>query len=80
LNQSQREDLTVPTDRRTRFDDKLFVALLLLPAVFAGARFLESQSQMDQIALRGRLSVVILARAPASNELAAGQTSIVHRF
>jgi len=70
----------VLTDRRTRLDDKLFVALLLLPAVFAGARFLESRSQMDLIALHGRLPAVILASAPASNELAAGQTSIVHRF
>lgn len=67
-------------DRRTRFDDKLFVALLLLPALFAGARYLESKSQMDQIALHNRLPAVVLAKAPASTEVTAAKASIVHRF
>jgi hypothetical protein len=31
-------------------DDLLFVIVLLLPAVFAGARYLESDRQMTQIA------------------------------
>ena len=67
-------------DRRTRFDDQLFVALLLLPAIFAGARFLESKSQIDQIALHSRLPAVVLAKAPASTHVAGAQASIVHRF
>jgi hypothetical protein len=70
----------VLTDRRTRFDDVLFVALLLLPAVFAGSRYLQSKSQMDQIALRSRPPATILAKAPASAPGAGADTSIVHRF
>lgn len=37
-------------DRSGNKDDWLFVIALLLPAVFAGARFLESDRQMTQIA------------------------------
>jgi hypothetical protein len=70
--------LTVFTDRHTRFDDKLCVALLLLPAIFAGARYLESRAQMDQIGLHCRLPATILAKAPS--QLVATNASIVHRF
>ncbi len=66
-------------DRRTRFDDKLFVALIILPAIFAGARYLDSKSQMDQIALQNKHPAVMVAKAstPAPVTDAA---SIVHRF
>jgi hypothetical protein len=71
----------VLNDRRTRLEDQLFIALLLIPAIFAGARFLESKSQMEQIALHNRLPVAILAKAPAPTQLVdAAVTSIVHRF
>ena len=66
------------TDRRTRSDDKLFLILLLVPALFAGARFLETKSQMDQIALQNKPPVTIVAKASSSTEVMA--TSIVHRF
>jgi hypothetical protein len=66
------------TDRRTRSDDKLFLILLLVPALFAGARFLETKSQMDQIALQNKPPVTIVAKASTSTEVMA--TSIVHRF
>ena len=67
-------------DRRTRHDDKLFVLLLLLPVIFAGARYLESKSQMDQIALQSKPPVTALAKASTSAPLTAASTSIVHRF
>jgi hypothetical protein len=66
------------TDRRTRSDDKLFLVLLVVPALFAGARFLETKSQMDQIALQNKPPVTIVAKASTSTEVMA--TSIVHRF
>ena len=66
------------TDRRTRSDDKLFLILLVVPAVFAGARFFETKSQMDQIALQNKPPVTIVAKASSSTEVMA--TSIVHRF
>jgi hypothetical protein len=66
------------TDRRTRSDDKLFLVLLIVPALFAGARFLETRSQMDQIALQNKPPVTIVAKASTSTEVMA--TSIVHRF
>ena len=66
------------TDRRTRSDDKLLLALLVVPALFAGARFLETKSQMDQIALQNKPPVTIVAKASTSTEVMA--TSIVHRF
>ena len=66
------------TDRRTRSDDKLFLVLLVVPALFAGARFLETKSQMDQIALQNKPPVTVVAKASTSTEVMA--TSIVHRF
>lgn len=68
------------TDRRTRFDDYLFVAVLLLPVVFAGSRYLESASRMNQIATRNAVPATILAKSLASAQLGAANTSIVHRF
>ena len=65
-------------DRRTRFDDKLFLALLIVPAIFAGARYLESKSQMDQIALQNKPAVTIVANASSPTQAKAA--AIVHRF
>jgi hypothetical protein len=70
----------VLNDRRTRFDDLLFAALLVIPALFAGSRYLDSKSEMDQIALRSKLPAPMLATSAASTQLAAARTSIVHRF
>jgi hypothetical protein len=70
----------VLTDRRIRFEDLLFVALLLLPTVFAAARYLQSKSQMELIALHNRLPAVMLAKASAANSWTDANTSIVHRF
>jgi len=68
-------------DRRTRFDDKLFLVLLILPALFAGARFLESKSEMDQIALQNnKQPVVMVAKASTPTPLTDKAAGIVHRF
>jgi hypothetical protein len=67
-------------DRRTSFDDKLFIALLIVPAIFAGARYLESKSQMDQIALQNKQPVVMVAKAAATAPATNTAAGIVHRF
>jgi hypothetical protein len=67
-------------DRRTRFDDKLFLALLIVPAIFAGARYLESKSQMDQIALQNKAPAVMVAKAAAPAPVTETAAGIVHRF
>jgi hypothetical protein len=52
---------------RSHREDALFVIALLVPAVFAGARHLESDRQMDQIAqARSQAAVVVFeTHAPA---------------
>ena len=45
-------------------DDLLFVIALLLPAVFAAARYLESERQMDQIAQTQSQSAPLVAERP----------------
>jgi hypothetical protein len=68
-------------DRRTRFDDKLFLVLLILPALVAGARFLESKSEMDQIALQNnKQPVLMVAKASTPTPLTDKAAGIVHRF
>ena len=68
-------------DRRTRFDDKLFLVLLIVPALFAGARYLDSKSEMDQIALqKSKQSVVMVAKASTPSPLTDKAAGIVHRF
>jgi hypothetical protein len=67
------------SDRRTRHDDKLFVALIAIPAIFAGVRYFESKSQMDQIALQNKPPVVAVAKVPAPPQAMAA-TASVHRF
>jgi hypothetical protein len=66
------------SDRRTRHDDKLFLVLLAVPAIFAGARFFETKSQMDQIALQSKPAVTIVANASSPTQAKAA--AIVHRF
>jgi hypothetical protein len=70
----------VYTDRRTRYDDKLFLALILIPAMFAGARYLESKSRMDQIALQNKPPVAAVAKVPAPAPGMIAAASPVHRF
>ena len=68
-------------DRRTRFDDKLFLVLLIVPALFAGARYLESKSEMNQIALQNsKQPVVMVAKASTPAPLTDKAAGIVHRF
>jgi hypothetical protein len=49
------------TDRR--IEDKLFLVLIAVPALFAAARFVDTKAQMDQIALQAKAPVVLIARA-----------------
>ena len=68
-------------ERCTRFDDKLFLVLLIVPAIFAGARYLESKSQMDQIALQNKQQpAVMVAKAPPAAGVPQTAAGIVHRF
>ncbi len=68
-------------DRRTSFDDKLFLVLLILPAVFAGARYLESKTEMDQIAaLQNKQPAVMVAKASTPTPVTETAAGIVHRF
>jgi hypothetical protein len=68
-------------------EDKLFLALIVLPVLVAGARFLESKAEMDQIALANKPPVVAQAAAPvvvADDSRPAAplfaSRSTVHRF
>jgi len=36
--------------RRSRYDDTLFIAVLVIPAIVAGTCYLQSESRIDQIA------------------------------
>jgi uncharacterized membrane protein affecting hemolysin expression len=49
-------------NRRSHREDVLFVIALLVPALFAGARYLESDHQMTQIA-QARAQVTLVASA-----------------
>jgi hypothetical protein len=61
------------TDRRST-EDKLFLVLLAVPALFAAARFLDSKSEMDQIALQSKAPVVQVARSAAPVQTIAANT------
>jgi len=50
---------------RGRTEDKLFIVLIAVPVLFAAARFLDTKSQMDQIALQNKAPVVLVAKASA---------------
>jgi hypothetical protein len=60
-NRDRRKDLTMFTDRRSFIDDRLFLALLLIPAFFSGSRYLESKAEMDVIAMQNRPTVESIA-------------------
>jgi len=51
-------------DQRGRRDDIWFAIVLLVPAFFAGARYCESERQMDQIARAGQQKNLIAAAGP----------------
>jgi hypothetical protein len=53
---------------RSRTDDKLFLVLLAVPLFFAAARFVDTESQMDQIALQNKPPVVMIAEVSAPLE------------
>lgn len=60
---------------RSRTEDKLFIVLIAVPALFAAARFLDSKSEMDQIALQNKTPVVQVAKVPAPVQTLAVNTA-----
>ncbi len=58
-------------NRRTHREDALFVIALLVPAIFATARYLQSDREMTQIAQAQASSVVVQGNAPAPLMVAA---------
>ena len=50
--------------RRTRYDDTLFIALLVIPALFSVAFFLQSESQIDRLASLSKPPVAIAKNLP----------------
>jgi hypothetical protein len=63
-------------NRRSHREDALFVIALLVPAIVAGARYVESDRQMAQIAQARpqAASVAFESRAPALLLVAQAQT------
>jgi len=63
-------------NRRSHFEDALFVIALLVPAFFAGARYADSDRQMTQIAqARSQTSSVAFeSHAPAPLVIALSET------
>jgi hypothetical protein len=59
--------------RRTHREDALFVIALLVPAIFATARYFQSDRDMIQIAQAQASSVVVQGNAPAPLIVAAAQ-------
>jgi Flp pilus assembly protein TadG len=52
--------------RRSHKEDALFVIALLVPAIFAGARYVESDRQITQIAqAQARTAVAVESHTPA---------------
>jgi hypothetical protein len=57
--------------RQSRLEDILFVIALMVPAFFSGARYLETDRQLEQIARAGTHATVLAAvHAPAPIVLA----------
>jgi hypothetical protein len=52
-------------NRQSRRDDVLFVIALLVPAIFAGARFTESSQEMALIARAAPAAQVVQAQTPS---------------
>jgi len=59
---------------RSSTEDKLFIVLIAVPVLFAAARFMDTKSQMDQIALQNKAPVVQVAKAPAPLQTIAANT------
>jgi hypothetical protein len=62
-------------NRRSRHEDALFVIALIVPALFAAARYFESDRQMDQIAQAHAQTTLVASakRAPAQVIVAQAQ-------
>jgi len=58
-------------NRRSRREDALFVIALLVPAIFATARYFESDREMTRIAQAHEISVAAADHAPKQLLLAA---------
>jgi len=61
-------------NRRSYREDALFVIALLVPAIFATARYVQSDREMTQIAQAQAAPVVAQSHAPAPLIVAAVQT------
>jgi hypothetical protein len=64
----------VNLNRRSHREDALFVIALLVPAIFATARYVQSDREMTQIAQAQAASVVAQSHEPARLVVAAVQT------
>jgi hypothetical protein len=61
-------------NRRSRREDTLFVIALLVPAIFATARYFQSESEITQIAQAQAAASVAQSHAPAPLVIASAQT------
>ena len=61
-------------NRRSHREDALFVIALLVPAMFAMARYVQSHREMTQIAQAQAASAVAQSHAPARLVIAAART------
>jgi len=59
--------------RRSHLEDALFVIALLVPAVFAGARYVESDREMAQIAQAQTQAAVVAAQTQAPAHVVVAQ-------
>lgn len=50
--------------RRSRNDDVLFIALLVIPAFCAASFYLQSESQVDRLASASKLHAPVAQNAP----------------
>jgi hypothetical protein len=63
-NRDRRKDLTMYTDRKSLLDDRLFLVLLLVPAMFSASRYLESKAEMDMIAMQNKSAATYVTQSP----------------
>ncbi|HWY72158.1 MAG TPA: hypothetical protein VNW98_00840 [Burkholderiaceae bacterium] len=66
-------------NRRSYREDLLFVIALLVPAVFAGARYFESEAQMTQIAQAQQKAAEVVNAARAPTNLDVVQSTLAAR-
>jgi hypothetical protein len=60
--------------RRSHLDDVLFVITMLVPAVFAGARYVETDRQITQIAQAQSHPASVAANTRAPSEMVFAKT------